>query len=334
MTARLPPSNVLTVALALVLASLGSSCSMSAHRDRLATDLARRPPIPKSVELVVDCRGDVVSTFGAAPEWEKSLESVLADELGLSEVIETSSTLQGRPRGSPEKPLDSDLRLRLKVSGAGTSPDTTVRTQGAILDFVAWSTVPFLPLFIDDVEVKPALDIELSVDTRVLSGWRSTDEPGDFVPPVATNMLERYPLASWQTLAVLVVPPFFFDGSEEGHLEASIAPHVRRNVAIEIARLVKRASDKELITTPILARREGKWFFSCEGRQDLGLLVFRGKHEHREAFSVTRDPVPPIELRLPASLLESGQTLRIEAVSRLQGDDSVQYYTLRPRPED
>jgi hypothetical protein len=177
------------------------------------------------------CDGKEEETWGTVEEWQEDLVASLRDDFQLSDLIYHSEA------GKQEH---ADVFLLLRVA-----PDTPskpeVEVSAALLDVLAYVTIPLLPIWIRDVRKDPGLRLEL---TASFVGQSSVDKLEDTIdrelPALVTSLLERSPLFSWTTLGAIVLPPFLFEGDDRSeHMEASMGARVRRLAAATLAPAIR-----------------------------------------------------------------------------------------------
>lgn len=186
-----------------------------------------RAPLPRAVAFRIQLDEGIESLYGTRAEWQ-------------ADILRTVETLDACARIVPES-LESkaDLVVTIHLSRS-PSAEPDIQSTGAFLDFLAWSTIPLLPLWIPDVDVEPELHVQVTRSLRSPEGRPTTLRPeAPDVDPVSTSYLDRRPFISWQTLGAILVPPFVFSGSEPQHVEAEIGAWVREATAVQVASLVR-----------------------------------------------------------------------------------------------
>ncbi|MBI4602494.1 MAG: hypothetical protein HY721_11095 [Planctomycetes bacterium] len=231
------PSRLLPL---LACASILGACAadpLKALRDE--------PPVPRAVavRLHLHVAGD--GCYGAQRQWEE-------DFVRVFEGLRVAAAVWGADREA-----DADLLVEVRLRPSPPA-EPEVDARGAFLDFLAWSTVPLVPLWIPDVNVSPGLRYEIERKLRSMDGaWQPAWEPAPReASAVITCFRERRPFLSWPTLGALFVPPFVFQGTDPEHFEASVAPRLREDVAVQAARVVKGSflPERELLEDFRVAR--------------------------------------------------------------------------------
>ncbi len=202
-----------------------SSCASNPLDRREALDLAAGSPVPRVIWIKVECGEGL---FGSREDWSDDLWGVFRD-LNVCAAVRTED----------DGPADgADLEVAVTLE-RGEPRDPEIDAQGALLDFLAWSAVPPLPLWIADVRVDPGVKVRLTA--APLPGGKKVHLGAMECPALRTCQRERFPFFSWPTLGAVLVPPFLFSHPDPSHLETSICNHVRMEVALRIAEAVKTA---------------------------------------------------------------------------------------------
>jgi hypothetical protein len=192
-------------------------------------------PLQRAVALVVEIEPGLESLYGTDDEWR-------ADFLRVAAELDACARLV--PEGEKD---EADMTVTVGLSRAGpTEPD--IQTTGAFLDFLAWSTIPFLPLWIPDVSIQPELEVRVQ---RQLRSVESVTIPlFEAQPPrtdrVSTCYLDRRPFFSWPTLGALLVPPFVFSGTDRERIEERIGAWVREATAVQVATIVRESRPNDM----------------------------------------------------------------------------------------
>jgi hypothetical protein len=208
----------------LLLATAASlACGCTAAPDKEHDDL---DPPPYAIGLQLRTNGDQI--YGIPEEWRETLLSAFESTAVASAVFT-----------SEERKPDFTVDVQVGRSDDPLYPEARINMQGALLDFLAWSTVPFLPLWILDVEVRPELEIKVGL-VYPEAAQRSRFEPPIGPPTVKTCHLDRHSFWSWPTAGALLLPPFVFRKPAPERLQETIALEVRRAVASEIAAAIER----------------------------------------------------------------------------------------------
>jgi hypothetical protein len=280
---------------------------------------------PESAASAADASGvpDTSAPFGTLQSWQEDLRRVFVE-------LEVGS-------GVVESEAEADLVVDVQVSKPRATRAEIV-AQGALLSFLAWSTVPLLPWWIEEVEVD--LGLELEVETSLREDWdtRKPPLPGPVdrtklsAPPELTCLLDRRPPISWQTLAALFVPPFVFREADPERLEQRVGASLRARAAFAVAKLVKETPhDSELLGEPKLRWEGDRLLLEFKPHRDLGQIWYRFSDEDSPPTQCRGKPsydvTPPIES--PAS---SSRFLRVWA-DDLQARLTLPYsLAVPPRP--
>lgn len=221
---------------------LACGCSSAPLEGETARRMVAGEPLPRVVGLEVDCEGERL--FGSREEWTEDLVRVL-EQLDVCTDIRTAAG--ATPRADCDMLVTVSILRRGRPRGPSADDagfETHVETQGSVLGVVAWSTVPLLPWWIDDVSVDPDLLVRIDRSLPEAAGeiqW-STDARPIRVPPVQTCFLDRHDFLSWETLGAVFVPPFVFDDPDEEQLVEAIGPRLREELAIQVAAIIKGSS--------------------------------------------------------------------------------------------
>ncbi len=183
-------------------ASLASGCTALPERED--DDLASAPPLPYAIGLQLTTNGEGI--YGTPEEWRDALLSAF-DSNAVGAAVFTDG----------ERKPDFTVDVHVARADGAISPEARINVQGALLDFLAWSTVPFLPLWILDVDVRPELEIKVSL-VHPEAARRSRFEPPIGPPAVKTCHLDRHSFWSWPTAGALILPPFVFRRPEPERL--------------------------------------------------------------------------------------------------------------------
>ncbi|MBI4582886.1 MAG: hypothetical protein HY717_02460 [Planctomycetes bacterium] len=314
---RRPFKNPMVLLLLPSLAGL-CACSSSPLERPENQELKDRPPIPRAVSLQVDCQDP--ERFGADEEWARDLANFFRELNVCSEAW-----IAGK-----RQPQEADMEVKISILKSAAPKPPGWDKQAALLNFFAWSAIPILPWFIEDVVVDPGLDVQVSWSLHPkeetpsgLDGW--SVDPIWSVDPVPTSFRDRYPLLSWSTPAALLLPPFLLQSGDPKHLFQAIGGRIRSKVVLEVARRIKtRQPEDELL-----------WNLRIEEEPQGRALLFNA-HPNLGQVSIWLDsdaskPLKqPIEWRenrsgperislaeIFAAPARQGQFLRLEALSRL-----------------
>lgn len=310
-----------TTRLASVVVAAASllACVSNPLESEEARQLASERPLPRAIFVEVECQEE---SYGTETEWGEDIANVLW-YLGVSELV----------RCQGEKVREEfDVKIHVKIEKfSADSDERSVDSRGAMLGVLSWMTVPFLPLWIEDVNVGSGLTVKVSQALRTAAGdWgppsAETNEISGMVVP--TNMLDRYPFLSWPTVGALFVPPFIYQHGNREHLDRSIAERVRLGAAVQIARAIKKEGSDELLKDLQVERdTDGRLIVSGVARRDVSRVALRmGKTEFDETrLSYTRNLRERWEYKIPEDAV-AGRYLRIEAFDR---DGSMMPYTMR-----
>ncbi len=230
-------SRRLLPAAGLLVAGLLGCASTPVERARAQDASQLAPSLPRSVAIRVQLDAGTGSLYGTKAEW-------LADIHRILEILDACARVM--PEGQAS---EADMIVTIQLSrSAPAEPD--IQPTGAFLDFLAWSTVPLLPLWIPDVNVRPELHVRLTRSLRSLEGAAMALPPAEHdADPVSTSYLDRRPFFSWPTLGAIFVPPFVFKGTDAEHVEGEIGAWVREATAVHVADIVRgsRREDGELL---------------------------------------------------------------------------------------
>jgi len=315
---RPPPYRPAAILAIPVLAALPSCATGDHETGRVA------PPIPKTIGLTLEAPEPGI--YGTKDEW--------LDEV-IGALLETGACADAWAEGDPPGPgKDPDAKLIVRLSSGGKPGPAERDAQGALLDFLAWSIIPPVPLWIPDVRVDPDLDVEVSaVDP---DGWKIPLGEGDArCPPVLTSHLDRNAFLSWKTLGSIVVPPFVFKEPDREHLQQEIAGDVRRFVAAGIARKVKEAAwGSDRFEELGVARKDGATVLRYKANPGVIGMLSIGIEQYRPRKSgkaVIRIPIDRKSFGLQETVLDLGgftgdlRYLRVEALPRSKGGSSSWY---------
>lgn len=237
----------------------------------------------RTVAVAVECSPD--GYYGTREEWtEAILDAIWAEGL-CTAVWESGDEVRVPP--------DITVAVAIK-SGAPGPPD--VETQGALLGFLAWSTIPFLPWWISDVNVDPGVEVtverELQVPGKEGAGTVSVPPSRFKLEPILTDLRERYPLLSWSTLGQVLLPPTLFKQGDPEQLEESLGPEVRRRASLQVAGILATTAfvEKELIES-LDVRWVGNQAFLCFAPSpDLYHLSVQLAGSSRKIEKIVKDP--------------------------------------------
>lgn len=219
----------------LALPLLGSCAAHPLDRPELRDVRDKTPTLNRSVLLTIDATAAL--PYGSKAEWREDFERAFR-ELRVASDFSTS-TLEDEAR------FDLVVDITLEPT---TPAEPKVLTQGALLDFLAWITIPLVSLWIEDVETDSGLHYRLrgswpvagkSDESRVGGPW---DDQTLSAAKLPTCLLDRYALVSWHTLGALFVPPFIFSKSDPEHLPGATGARVRAEVAFQAAAIVKKSN--------------------------------------------------------------------------------------------
>ncbi len=227
----------LSAAELLLVAGLLGCASMPLERARVQGASQLPPSLTRSVAVTVQLDAGTESFYGTRAEW-------------LEDIHRTLEALDACAQVVPEAQAnEADMSVAVQLSrSAPAEPD--IQTTGAFLDFLAWSTLPLLPLWIPDVNVQPELHVRVTRSLRSLEGKATVLSPAEHdADPVSTSYLDRRPFFSWPTLGAIFVPPFIFSGADAEHVEGEIGEWVREATAVRVAEIVRgsRREDGELL---------------------------------------------------------------------------------------
>jgi len=287
-----------------------AGCASTPLEKPEAQKVAELAALPRTICIEVQS-GE--PTFGDDEEWSSTLVSVFKELKVASEVW----------RASERNAEDADMVVRVALAQRSpSSPETD--TQGALLDFLAWSTIPLLPSWIEDVHIDPGLRITVN---REFAGDKEGNLSSLFNSPVIkTSFRDRYPWLSWTSLGALLVPPFVFAEGEGEHLRECIAERVRLEVAVRVAEFLKKEppGEEELLSSFAVTQEDGKPLLEYEASPEMGKLIVWLDGEGSER---TTEKIPfsekTVRGRFPLTALLSGageeRLLRLEAIHRADG---------------
>ena len=192
----------------------------------------------RTVAVALECSPD--GFYGTREEWTSDvLDAIWAEEL-CPAAWESGDAGSWTP--------DITVTVAIRRSEAPAEPD--VETQGALLGVLAWSTIPFLPWWISDVNLDPGVEVSVDWELQVSGKEGARIKPPAprwfKLEPILTDLRERYPLFSWSTLGQVFLPPVLFKQGDPEQIQESLAPEVRRRAALEVARI--------LATTPFVKK--------------------------------------------------------------------------------
>ena len=310
------------VGLALfVLPLLACSCASSPLERKEIRELAQQPPIPRSLLLEVKFEDEQLpthETYGSSEEWEEHVADVLWEDLRASQMVW---------RGGEVPDKEVDLKLTVTVSKTQDAMAPAIRGQAAFLNFLGWCALPLVSLWIEDVEIEPA--VSLSMGLVFEEDSRRIELPPARLPLVTTSLSQRHPFLSWPTLGSVIAPPFVYRNGDPEHLARAIAPRVRLEAAAAIARALKdyfaSVPANDLLRGFQLESRPAGTLVSFEAAADVGRLNYRRNREanpfKKEFLRLERDEAKPIQCLVKSPT----HILRIEALST---SGRVAHYTL------
>lgn len=264
------------------------------------SDLEKTSPLPKAIFVEVELTGldgrfDDSSSEKAEQRWEARIREDL-EKLNVAAAVRCEKEVDRR---------SADLRavITLRRPPEDSLSLTEVDDNGALLDFLAWSTVPLLPLWIEDVRVDPGIRFELQLFRRERRSESSIVEEPVLpqatalpTPAISTCMLDRYPFPSWAILGAIFVPPFLFEEGEAEHLWAAIEERVQQEIALAVAgeitgEIRNRLGRDELLTGFSMKKGEEGWIVSFSCREDVGRIRYRlGERSLPARLRETGDP--------------------------------------------
>lgn len=312
-------------------ALLITSCASDPMKRPEVVQLSKEEPLPRTIRMKVVC--DEKSLFGGEEDWIRDISRIF-EELNVCTKVW---------REGDEKAKDADMAVQIILEAKEPFQQTEIDGQGALLDTLAWSTLPFVPWFIHDVQVDPGLQMRIQGES--LPSQIPMTSEGELVvecPSIKSSLKDRRTFFSWQTLGCLVVPPFLFRGSDGEHLAGSISEEVRLEVAFSAAKVVKNSwlqGKEELLRDLKIGRSGEDWFLSGVPSQNLLKLTLRiqpadpgtalSHQKTIEEFvkfgAKTTDPTQWNLEKLNPDLFEKGALLRIDALGR---DDRRLRYTV------
>ena len=317
--------------LGIVLTSVtlgGVSCATHPLDTPEARWLADQPRLPRTIEVSVSVDG-AEGVFGDTEAWTGDVVRWLGEKLSVSEGVMPSGT-----SGVP-----ADLRLDVEIATAAPAPPQ-VSTQGAFLEVLAWTTIPLLPLWIDDVFVDPGVVVR--VHRRRRHGVGHDAELGESREiatlgsrPVSTDMLDRYGFLSWPTLGAIVVPPFLFEKGDSERLESTLADDLRKRMAVRLAEAVVQdaaalvASGEELLhdLRAGWSRDGDALVVAFSAHREVGVVRVWAEDISGSLRGVGTQRIPvaaagarPVHsYSIPLETLRGARRLRIDAIGRASG---------------
>jgi hypothetical protein len=282
--------------------------------------LADAKPLARVVLLKVECQEPEKS--GAAKDWLEDLSRGLRD-LNACVLVCTEPD-----PGRSEKATPPDMMVTVVVQPAEPD-DSEIDAAAACLDVLAWSTVPLLPWWIPDVDVHPALrlDVRGELVAAKVAG-RTVFKSEVTLPAVRTNLLERYPFLSWPTLGSVVIPPFVFKSGDPVHMNEAAGKRIRFEAAVGVGSLIKRnlLGGELILDMKIVGHRE----ILITPSPDLGKLALRieGQGGQSTIFELGlnnrgQQRVPLTKVR--GIEADGEKLLRVAAYSRRPGVGAVPY---------
>jgi hypothetical protein len=305
--------------------TLGACASTSLERQE---EVAAVPELPRAICVRVDSADGDAGPYGSRDEWREDLTRRLREDLKVAPAV-----------WGPEERDWREADMLVVVTLFPRAPkEPEVDAQGALLDLVTWSWLPLLPWWIADVDVDPGLSFKVTLLLCREMGEDDFERLQDLpnaVRPIRTCLRDRYPALSWATLGALLLPPFVFSAGDPHHLAESISEAVRREVAVEVAAIIKNAhlADEELLKDLDVTEGADGPALVYEARPDLWKVTARLESGASEEDLLPLQPpgaADTVRGRLPlgnllASATEAVELLRVEAVSRT-GDRL--YYTI------
>ena len=241
---------------------VGSACT-TAPAER-AEAIRAESPLSRAVFLNVD-PGDLEDPAGwvetlvrrcrelnvAAAVWHEEEREQEADMV-------VTVRLSRKPRAGAALPPDAPPSAAGEAEEENAPPgprpeEPEVLPEGAMLDFLAWSSLPGVAWWIADVSVDPGIagTVEWSLRSGRAPGGPRDSRPLS-VPKLLTSLRDRSPLLSWPTLGALVLPPFVFSSHDEEHLSARIRDRLQEEVAMQTARIIKKDCRDSLLAEEFL----------------------------------------------------------------------------------
>jgi hypothetical protein len=299
-------------------AALASGCSTAPLERTENLELAQAAPLPHTISIELE--GDEL--FGSYEEW---LEE-------LTRAFERLRVCSGVMNGSPDQ---ADLHLKVVFRSAEKPSPPKIDSQGALLDFLAWSTVPLLPLWIPDVHLDPGVATDVTLAHRGRSGKLVL--ASEVRPPVLkTTQLERHQVLSWPMAGALFLPPFVFRSPDPERIRETLAERLRLETACRIAGVVKLApAEDDLLRELEIKLDGGQPYLLYTPSEDL--MRVRIRVEGKPALREIRHPAGTARKKVSLKELlagepASGSLLRIEAEGRNRGQRLG--YSIRLDAED
>jgi hypothetical protein len=309
---------------ALILATAGCASAPLDRKENV--ELAGRPRLFRTVHLIFD---EDVEQFGTQEEWRAEIQTVFRDLRVCTAVVESES-----PRA------DLEMHVGFRTKDVGSKVDT----QGAILDFLAWSTIPLLPLWIGDVNIDSGLEADVTV--KFPENGKVIVHKSVPSAKVKTAHLDRHAFISWPTAGALLLPPFVFGSPDVPRLQKTIASQVRMETACELASVVKDMDmTDELISNLAVKLDKGKWYLHYTPTKDLlyffywvetldGLKIRTPGSFGKKELLHPKD-IEPIALgEFPAGDPAAPLLVHIKAQGNQSGHQQRTYSLYIPLPED
>ena len=329
-------------------------CSLTPLETEEAQKFAQKERIPRIVYIEVSSQGGETECFGSEDTWIEDVTEAFRD-LNVAAAVWSEGDEE---RTAKEADLAVTLTLLPGEPQSG-EPDRQIVGYGAFLDFLAWSTVPILPMWIADVRVVPHLIAvaDVRVVPHLIAGVELTVRDGDGqkdspeyldVPKLETSFRDRYRFFSWATLGAVFVPPFVFREGDPEHLATSIAGRVRGEVAWKLAEFLKTwnlGDDQELLKDLRVEKEpEGEGYsLLFEASPHVWYLELRydsgdSEPKRTKPFKVGRESWTEYPLALSKFLDDAGSgegLLRITAFRRESGKkpEQVSYSVRLPRKD-
>jgi len=290
--------------------------------------------LPRTVAIEIGTleEGDP-AVFGTRDDWEAEFRRVFEAADVAADVV----------------PHDvADLRIHVELVDRDPK-DPAVDREGALLWFLAWSTVPLLPWIIEDVQVDPGVGVDMRWALREGGEPESLSiDLGGYVE--SASLWDRQPFWAWRTFAAIVVPPFAWPElrkTDRGELAETIGDRVRFEVALRVAKAVKMnvRIDNELLRD-VSAERTSDSTIRVRflPHRDLMATRYRFEAEGVEPASWALIALPPVaddedpelwsrDIPLPPDISADADVLiRLEAKHRRK--NLVLPYSVRVAPLD
>lgn len=275
------------------------SCASEASR------LIELDTVPFSALVSVECAAGDTAT-------DHVKELIDRFQTGLADALKSYRTLSDVrvAAGAAEDP-DADIKILVSL---GTPKLKYVGSDGGgvVWNFLSWSTVPPVSLWV------PAVEYDLGLRPEVKVAWASAEapdadeaqvfQPEEYprIPSYSTSLVDRVDFISnpWPYLGCLILPPFVYSGADEAHLEEELWDSFLADFSFWLAKEVKtRLQPDELALDDKITVE----LVSCEipatsGKGKVWLRARLPAEEHFTVFEVWANDVKTATWRQDASL--------------------------------